>query len=76
MNTKSRFTKIEVFSEDIAEFRTCVWNSYALSNQKDNPRRKELDEIMGRIYDSMFMNSTPVLLLDRDGRNMKEFKTE
>jgi len=71
LTTKTTFRKVEVFSEDIAEIKTCI----SLSIYGTDKTRKRLVEIMQRVYDGLFLAPcTPVLLLDKDGRNMQEFK--
>ena len=73
MATKNPFCKIEIYSEDVAEIRSAIYMAF---NHINPERANELKEIMDKIYNSLFtLNVKPVLLLDRDGRQMEEWKS-
>lgn len=73
--TNTQFGRVQVFSEDIAEIRNAIYQFHTGILKNSNTKRMdELTDIMNDIYDYLFMDGRPVLLLDKDGANMNEYK--
>jgi len=70
-NYKNSKNIIEAFSEDWAEIRSAVYQHL----HEDAPARQlELDKILDDIYTGLYMNCSPVILIDKDGSRMEEYK--
>lgn len=74
-NYKDSKNIIEAFSEDWAEIRSAVNSHYKITLRDEHKEReKELDSILDRIYTGLYLNSSPVILIDKDEKHHQEYK--
>ena len=61
---------LELFSEDIAQIRGCVWDAFeCVYNKPNEKRRDELDKMMETIYNALYCSPEKrIILEDKDRR--------
>jgi len=74
MTTTSSTKCLLLFSEDIAEIRSCIWNDFTIRLKGEhNERRDELDKMMETIYNALYCSlEKRIILEDKDRRGYTE----